>query len=226
LEEKVNKLRDKHKRFIYVTFGVTASLYFLLLLRIPFSRAALDLLGWFGISWSVVAGLVVFLYEKWAWRMFNAKFDFGGRWRFTEKQYRVGPDTRGRVFVCHGKGSMKILQDLRSICITEGQTYEVKAREADMKSVMNADLSICKKTADWWSIACEMDDDASKIYGALDHKSTLSRKGKPIEYGVEVFRVTERTRWGRPINMSSTVYHCVGAGDALQIDVNYARNRY
>jgi hypothetical protein len=222
----MNKLRAKHKRFIYVTFGAAASFYFFLLLEIPFSRPTLDILGWFGISWSVVAGLVVFLYEKWAWRLFNAKFDFGGLWLFTEKQYRVGPNTPEPEFAYHAKGTMKIVQDVQSICITEGQTYEVPVPESDFKKVANVDLSTCTKTADWWSVSCELDDDASKIYSTLDHKSILSRKGKPIEFGVEVFTVTERTKRDRPIGMASRVYHCVGAGEPLQIDVDYRRNGF
>lgn len=220
----MNKLRGNHKRFIYTTFAVTASVYFFLL-NAQVSKATLETQGWFGISWSVVAGLVVFLYESWLWRVFNRKFDFGGIWRFTETQYNVNPDGQEPVVACYGKGSMRIVQDVRSICITEGQTYEMTADPA-VGSEIDVDLTAATKSSDWWSISCELEDNASKIYGALDHESTRRRKGKPIGYGMEVFRVTERSRWGRPIKMSSTVYHCIGAGEPRVIDVSYTRDGF
>lgn len=222
----MNRLRDHHKRFIYAALAATASFYFFLLFKVQSSRATLDTLAWFGVSWSVVGGLVVILYEKWVWRICNRKYDFAGIWRFTETQYRVNPESLEAVVACYARGSMRIVQDLRSICIVEGQTYELNRQDTAATDISNTDPPPANKTSDWWSIACELDENASKIYGALDHESTLERKGKPIGYGIEVFRVRERTKSGRPIRMSSTVYHCIGAGEPRQIDVNYTRDGF
>jgi hypothetical protein len=213
----MNKLRDQYKRFIYTVFGLTASVYFFFLLKIPSSKSILDNLDWFGLSWAVFAGLIVVVYERWGWRIFNPKFDLVGLWNFTESQY-VAVGDRQRAFDYDARGSVRILQDLQSIRLIEGQTYKTKPASTIVPSERN-------KTADWWSIACELNDTASRMDAVLDHAPTLA-EGNGIQYGVEIFRITARTKWGRPTKMSSTVYHCVGSGKAHQIDVSYTRDGF
>lgn len=218
----MNKLRSQHKRVIFAVFALSASLYFFLLINLPNSKAPLDLLAWFGVSWSVVAGLVILLYERWAWRIINPQFDFDGKWRFTEIQYRPNSGDYERVPVFHGKGSMRIVQDVRAIWITEGQTYRLAAMVSEKK---DARTSKGTKTSDWWSESCELDDKASRIYCTLNHQSALDREGGTIGYAVEIYRVTERGKRGRPTKMASTVYHCIGFGTAHTVEVIYTRDR-
>jgi hypothetical protein len=207
----MNKIRNQHKFIIYSVFALSASLYFFILINAPSTKDALSLLQWFGISWVAIAASIIFLYEKWGWKILNPRLDFAGQWCFSEEQFICNPETQQHTFAYVAKGNMTIVQDVSSIAIIEGQTQQ------KLENSTTTDI------ATWWSVACDLNDTGSILYCALDHKSTPGRKGGAVRYGVEVFTVKERDSLGHPIKMSSVVYHCIGAGVPHLVNVDYER---
>ena len=169
--------------------------------------------GWFGLSWSFVAGAFIFLYEAILWRILNPRLDFSGVWNFSEKQLELQTDTQTYIHKYDATGSMRIDQSVRNIFIVEGQT---RKRPKDGASG-EVELS------SWWSLACELSECGTLLYSALDHRSAPTREGGAVKYGVEIFSIEARGRFGRPKKLSSTVYHCVGAGTPHIVTVHYER---
>lgn len=209
----MNKIREQHKFVIYSIFVVTASVYFFLSTSVSIASDVIDRLRFFGVSWPVIAGGAVFLYEKWGWKFFNPRLDFSGQWRFSEDQFILDAETGDHKFSYSASGCMTVVQDVRSVSIIEGQTKKkVEQGSGD------------QEISTWWSVSCDLNDTGSVLYCALDHKSAPGRKGGAVKYGVEVFSVKERDLKGRPVEMSSVVYHCIGAGVPHLVHVNYTRD--
>ena len=120
----------------------------------------------------------------------------------------------------------KIYQNVRSISIIEGETYEQKERSSNITTKPETKPTASKKIADWWSVSCELDENAGRISCTLEHDFLLNREEGDIRYGVEIIKVTKRGRRGRPIKLSSKVYHCIGAKDPHQIEVSYTRSNF
>ena len=210
----MDKIRNQHKHFVYSVFVLSASLYFFLYINTPSTKSTLNLLRWFGFSWPACAAFIIFVYERWGWKIVNPRFDFSGQWDFFENQFSLNPETGEHNFEYEATGSMKIMQSVRSIAIIEGQTHK-----------KNLKGSIKTGVATWWSLSCELDKLGSILHCALDHKSAPGRKGGAVKYGVEVLTVEDRDNHGRPIKMSSVVYHCVGTGTPHLVNATYNRKQ-
>lgn len=208
----MDEIREQHKQFIYAVFGLTATIY-LFLISIPAIKDWLSSLEAFGLSWTVFAAVVVFLYEKYGWRIKNPRMDFGGHWNFTEKHLN---DLN--FHICDAKGHMIIKQDVRSISIELGVTDILPREAAEKKIDAKSDYDQIK----WWSISCDLDK-GGNICCALDH--TYPPGKEDVRYGIEIITVTKRDKRERPIEMSSTVYHCIGSRAPHQITVKYKRQK-
>lgn len=209
----MDKIRSQHKLCIYLVFGVTASIWFYILFNYPGSTSKLGNLQWFGITWTAVAALLVLLYEKWGWRWINPQFNFVGEWDFTEEQYTLDRGSEEDQFVYEASGSMRIVQDVRSISVVEGQTFRTMDKAACPSGK--------RQIAVWRSLACNLNDTATVIWCALGHESSPGRKGGAVMYAIEIISVMKRDHRGRPAEMSSVVYHCVGSGTPHLVKTNY-----
>ena len=85
----MDKLRSQHQRLIYAVFPLAAAVYYFLLTSVPAAMEKLRILEWFGISWVVIAGAVIFLYEVWGWKIVNPSLNFSGRWTFGASAYPI-----------------------------------------------------------------------------------------------------------------------------------------
>jgi hypothetical protein len=209
----MDKLRDQAQRITFAIWTLSSTAYFSLYFLVPAFKHVMEAsILFFGASWTLVPISIALLYEKFGWKHLNPQLDFGGIWKFEEEQFLVksGKD----VFDYEACGHMQILQNPRSIRIVSGRTFKKKADQNDKDR--ESDVST------WRSRSCELDADGY-IYATLDHESSPARDGGSIRYGVEVFFVSKRGSRGRPINLGSTVYHCIGQGVARKVLVKYTR---
>lgn len=209
----MDKLRQQAARFSFIAWVVTASSYFFLFATFPFVKEWASVITLLGVSWTIIPFSVVLFYEKYGWRYVNRDVDLVGYWDFGEDQFKWDKDG-GEAFDYAAWGHMRVVQDTKSIHILDGQTFaERKPNERPLE------------IARWWSDACDLNASSGTITAALNHEPAPLRVGGAIKYGVEVFTITQRYR-GKPICLSSTVYHCIGYGEPRIVACKYVRRGY
>lgn len=207
-------LRRQSRQVIFGALLGFSGAYYLLYFTFEWFRQLADLGEVLHITWELVPIAIIYLYETSWWKRFNPSFDFDGYWDFTEEQYTwLGGSQKEKDH--DAWGHMRIKQSPLAIRIVEGVT--------NVGATTDPPERLLRST--WWSGSCDLDNDACRIIAALEHKSSSARKGGAIQYGVEEIAVVDRDDRDRPIELSSTVYHCVGAGDPRIVHCRYKRRQ-
>jgi hypothetical protein len=206
----MDTLRQQAKACAYWLVFLGASAYYFFR-KSPKIEAIFSTTDSLGLSWTLIPLALLYLYEKKIWKWLNPRLDFDGYWDFEEAQYIVTP--KGNTLDFAAAGHMRIVQDTRAISIVEGRTYR--------KITVPTELP--RQVANWHSDACELNAAGTTITATLVHDASPDRPGGSLMYGVEVFTVADHGRRDWPIQMSSTVYHCIGSGQPRLVFVQYTR---
>jgi hypothetical protein len=208
---KMDKLRSQARSFIFATIIMSSYINFFLLYHVDSFRKWADFGGLIGVTWTILPVLIIFTYEKVLWKCVNPHLDFEGHWSFSEEQYELLPNGEQKLDYT-AWGGMKIRQNPYSIAIIEGQTHKGNQEQKE-----NNEIST------WWSESCDFDNRSNKIIATIGHKSAALRPGGNVQYGVEEITVVNRDKFGRPRELSSTIYHCVGQGKPRVVSCHYTR---
>lgn len=206
----MEKLRTQVTQLLVTAWSSIAAVYLVLFTVIQLAPQWSKEIGFVGQALTIIPAILLFLYREKGWRLLNPSLDFSGIWNFVETQSVIDEKTGELVFDFDAWGSVEIVQTTQSIRLMKGSTF----REVNGAPV---------KISNWWSTACELHEEHGEIVAVLDH-TARDPKARFTRLGIEVMTVDKPDRRGRPIAMTSKVYHSWREGKQRVVDVQYKRH--